>query len=130
MKLIKYLLVVIFAITNLSVDAEELKKKVLAIGDFTYSKSFTKEDVSLVRNQIVKAVQNTGRVIVVDHNSEGINSRDLAYLKKHLIDSQNYAVQAEDADVNADGNVDILDFIRFKKKLVNLADFVLFLKNS
>ncbi len=69
MKLIKYLLVVIFAITNLSVDAQELKKKVLAIGDFTYSKSFTKEDVSLVRNQIVKAVQNTGRVIVVDHNS-------------------------------------------------------------
>jgi len=67
--------------------------------------------------------ENTLGDIVVDHNSEGINSRDLAYLKKHLIDSQNYAVQAEDADVNADGNVDILDFIRFKKKMVNLADF-------
>ena len=41
MKLIKYLLLAIFAIANISVDAQELKKKVLAIGDFTYSKSFS-----------------------------------------------------------------------------------------
>lgn len=69
MKLIKYLLLAIFAIANISVDAQELKKKVLAIGDFTYSKSFSKEDANLVRNQIVEAVQKTGRVIVVDHNA-------------------------------------------------------------
>lgn len=70
MKRIKSLLVVIFAITSLNVDAQELKKKVLAIGEFTYSEySFCEEDVNLVRNQIVKAVQNTGRVIVVDHNN-------------------------------------------------------------
>lgn len=69
MKRIKCLLLVILAIASVSVNAQELKKKVLAIGDFTYSSNFSKEDVSLVRNQIVKAVQNTGRVIVVDHNS-------------------------------------------------------------
>ena len=69
MKLLKYVFVVIFVITNLSVNAQELKKTVLTIGDFTYSASFTKEDVSLVRNQIITAVQNSGRVIVVDNNS-------------------------------------------------------------
>ena len=69
MKLIKSLLVVILAIASVSANAQELKKKVLAVGDFTYSKSFSSEDVSLVRNQLIKAVQNTGRVIVVDHNT-------------------------------------------------------------
>ena len=69
MKLIKSLLLVIFAIASVSVNAQELKKKVLAVGDFTYSRSFSSEDVSFVRNQIIKAVQNTGRVIVVDHNT-------------------------------------------------------------
>jgi hypothetical protein len=70
MKLIKSLLLVIFAIASVSANAQELKKKVLAVGDFTYSRSsFTSEDASLVRNQIIKAVQNTGRVIVVDQSS-------------------------------------------------------------
>ena len=69
MKLIKSILLVIFVIASVSANAQELKKKVLAVGDFTYSKSFSSEDASLLRNQIVKAVQNTGRVIVVDHNS-------------------------------------------------------------
>lgn len=70
MKLIRCLLFVIFAIANVSADAQELKKKVLGIGAFTYSSSsFTREDVEIVRNQIIKAVQNTGRVVVVDHNS-------------------------------------------------------------
>ena len=73
MKLIKYFLLVIFAIANISVNAQELKKKVLAIGDFTYSSYFSKEDANLVRNQIVKAVQNTGRVIVVDHNASNLS---------------------------------------------------------
>ena len=68
MKLIKSLLVVILAIASVSVNAQELKKKVLAVGDFTYSNSFSKDDASIVRNQIIKAVQNTGRVIVVDHS--------------------------------------------------------------
>ena len=69
MKLIKSLLVVILAIASVSVNAQELKKKVLAVGDFTYSTSFSKDEASIVRNQIIKAVQNTGRVIVVDHSS-------------------------------------------------------------
>ena len=69
MKRIKCLLLVILAIASVSVNAQELKKKVLAVGDFTYSSNFSKEDASLVRNQIIKAVQNTGRVIVVDHSS-------------------------------------------------------------
>lgn len=69
MKLIKSILLVIFVIASVSANAQELKKKVLAVGDFTYSKSFSSEDASLLRNQIVKAVQNTGRVIVVDHNT-------------------------------------------------------------
>lgn len=70
MKRIKCLLLVILAIASVSVNAQELKKKVLAIGDFTYSSSyFSREDATLVRNQIIKAVQSTGRVIVVDHNS-------------------------------------------------------------
>ena len=57
MKLIKYFLLAIFAIANVSADAQELKKKVLGIGAFTYSSySFTREDVEIVRNQIIKAV--------------------------------------------------------------------------
>ena len=69
MKLIKCLLVAIFAIASVSADAQELKKKVLAIGDFTYSNSFRREDADLVRNQIIIAVQNTGRVVVVDQDN-------------------------------------------------------------
>ncbi len=69
MKLIKCLLVAIFAIASVSADAQELKKKVLAIGDFTYSNSFCREDADLVRNQIIIAVQNTGRVVVVDQDN-------------------------------------------------------------
>ena len=76
MKLIKSLLLVIFAIASVSANAQELKKKVLAVGDFTYSSSFSSEDVSLVRNQVIKAVQNTGRVIVVDHSSSAQRELD------------------------------------------------------
>ncbi|MCH5318854.1 MAG: hypothetical protein J1E38_04000 [Paramuribaculum sp.] len=48
---------------------EQLKKPVLGIEQFTYSSAFTPADVEMLRNQLVRAIQNTGRVIVVDHNS-------------------------------------------------------------
>ena len=69
MKTIKSLLFA-FAVMCVSVaNAQELKKTVLGIEDFTYSSSFSKADVEMVRNQIVNAIQKTGRVIVADHNS-------------------------------------------------------------
>lgn len=69
MKTIKSLLLA-FAVMCVSVaNAQELKKTVLGIENFTYSTSFSEADVEMVRNQIVNAIQKTGRVIVADHNS-------------------------------------------------------------
>lgn len=69
MKTVKSLLLA-FAVMCVSVaNAHELKKKVLGIENFTYSSSFSEADVEMVRNQIVNAIQKTGRVIVADHNS-------------------------------------------------------------
>ena len=64
MKTIKSLLLA-FAVMCVSVaNAQELKKTVLGIENFTYSSSFSEADVEMVRNQIVNAIQKTGRVIV------------------------------------------------------------------
>lgn len=69
MKTIKSLLLV-FAVMCVSVaNAQELKKTVLGVEDFTYSSSFSEADVEMIRNQIVGAIQKTGRVIIADHNS-------------------------------------------------------------
>ncbi len=69
MKKFKSLLLA-FAVMCVSVaNAQELKKSVLGIENFTYSSSFSEADVEMVRNQIVNAIQKTGRVIVADHNS-------------------------------------------------------------
>ena len=63
-------LLLAFAVMCVSVaNAQELKKTVLGIENFTYSSSFSEADVEMVRNQIVNAIQKTGRVIVADHNS-------------------------------------------------------------
>ena len=73
MKTIKFLLLA-FSLMCVSVaNAQELKKVVLGIEKFTYSSSFTEADVELVRNQIVNAIQKTGRVIIADRNSSTNN---------------------------------------------------------
>lgn len=70
MKLFKcLLLLVVTAIGISSANAQEIKKSVLRIEKFSYSPDFSREDVEMIRNQIVKAIQNTQRVIVVDHDS-------------------------------------------------------------
>lgn len=69
MNLLKCLLLVVATMFFSSVNAQELKKTVLGIGKFSYSQPFTREDSYMIRNQIVKAIQSTGRVIVVDHDS-------------------------------------------------------------
>ena len=69
MKLYKSILFTIASMAIVSVNAQELKKTVLGIENFTYSSSFSEADVEMVRNKIVNAIQKTGRVIVADHNS-------------------------------------------------------------
>lgn len=69
MKTMKSLLLAFAVLCVSAANAQELKKNVLGIEEFTYSSSFTKDDVEKVRNQIVNAIQKTGRVIVADHNS-------------------------------------------------------------
>jgi hypothetical protein len=63
------LLLVVTAIGISSANAQEIKKSVLRIEKFSYSPDFSREDAEMIRNQIVKAIQNTQRVIVVDHDS-------------------------------------------------------------
>lgn len=70
MKRIKLSLAIITAIALCAnANAEELKKAVLGIEAFTYSRDFSEEDAQTIRSQIINAIQNTGRVIVADHNS-------------------------------------------------------------
>lgn len=69
MKFVKFLILAVATMMFSAANAQELKKTVLGIENFTYSSSFSEADVEMVRNQIVNAIQSTGRVIVVDHNS-------------------------------------------------------------
>jgi hypothetical protein len=76
MKTIKLLLLTIVAMCVTAANAQELKKTVLGIEDFTYSSSFSASDAEMLHNQIVNAIQKTGRVIVADHNSATDNALD------------------------------------------------------
>lgn len=69
MNCIKICTVAIATLLASMVNAQELKKTVLGIESFTYSSSFSPADVETFRNQIINAIKNTGRVIVVDHSS-------------------------------------------------------------
>lgn len=69
MKVFKCIVLAAAALFASVANAQELKKTVLGVEGFTYSSSFSEADVELVRNQIVNAIQNTNRVIVVDRNS-------------------------------------------------------------
>lgn len=69
MKLIKFGSFVMALMVMYTANAQELKKAVLGIENFTYSSSFSSSDVETIRNQIVNAINNTGRVIVVDHST-------------------------------------------------------------
>lgn len=69
MKSIRCLVLIALSVLLSSVNAQELKKTVLGIENFTYSSSFSEADVEMIRNQIVNAIQKTGRVIIADHNS-------------------------------------------------------------
>lgn len=69
MKIYKTLLLAAATMVAFSANAQELKKTVLGVEGFTYSSSFSPADVEVVRNQVINAINNTGRVIVVDHNS-------------------------------------------------------------
>ena len=69
MKTSKLLMLAIATSFVFGANAQELRKTVLGIESFTYSSSFSPADVEMIRNQIVNAINSTGRVIVVDHNA-------------------------------------------------------------
>ncbi len=69
MKLIKLGSLLLALMTAYTANAQELKKAVLGVENFTYLSSFSPADVETIRNQIVNAINNTGRVIVVDHSA-------------------------------------------------------------
>ncbi len=73
MKLIKCLVLAVATFFVSTANAQELKKAVLGVEGFSYSSSFSSADVEMVRNQIINALQNTGRIIVVDHNTSTSN---------------------------------------------------------
>lgn len=76
MKITKPLLLAIVSLMACTLNAQELKKTVLGIENFSYSSSFSPADVENVRNQIIAALKNTGRVIVVDRSSSASNALD------------------------------------------------------
>ena len=70
MKRIKFILLGFVACAfAINANGQELKKAVLGVEGFTASRDFSKEQVEMVRNQVVNAIKKTGRVIVVDHHS-------------------------------------------------------------
>lgn len=70
MKTIKYMLLVCATMFVSSINAQELRKAVLGVENFTHSSSaFFQEDADIIRNKIVEVIQRTGRVIVTDHHS-------------------------------------------------------------
>jgi hypothetical protein len=78
-KIIKFTRRLMLAVATLlacTAYAQELKKTVLGIENFSYSSSFSPADVETIRNQIVAAIKNTGRVIVVDHSTSASNALD------------------------------------------------------
>lgn len=74
MKKVNFILLAIAIVFISSANAQELKKKVLGIESFTYSSTFSPADVEIVRNQIIAAIQQTGRVIVTDHSAKTKNA--------------------------------------------------------
>ena len=69
MKTIKFFLLAAAFCLSFYANALETKKAVLGVEAVTYSSDFSKEEAETIRNLIINAVQNTGRVIVADHNS-------------------------------------------------------------
>ena len=68
MKNIKCILAAIAAfISFCGVNAQSSGKAVLGIEEFSYDSSFSETDVEVFRNRLIKAIQRTGRVIVIDY---------------------------------------------------------------
>jgi hypothetical protein len=84
MRLLKYCLLLAVATIGISsVSAQELKKAVLAVEEFSYSREyFDSNDSEILRNQLISAIRNTQRVIVVDHDSSDDNLREEAERRK------------------------------------------------
>lgn len=94
MKLIRILILAIATMSVSVTNAQELKKKVLGIEKFTYSSSFSQADVEMIRNQIVNAIQKTGRVIVADHNnsiSQALNAESERRKQESAMDANTVA---------------------------------------
>lgn len=68
MKIFKYLTLALTVVMAMSANSQELKKTVLGIEDFTYSSDFSPAEVEQIRNNIISAIRNTNRVIVLDHS--------------------------------------------------------------
>lgn len=68
MKILKYFTLALTAVMAMSANAQELKKTVLGIEDITYSNDFYPAEVEQIRNNIISAIRNTNRVIVLDHS--------------------------------------------------------------
>lgn len=89
-----YFILIALALSMFSSQAQEIKKPVLGIEDFTYSSDFNPADVELIRNKIVKEIQNTGRVIVLDHNastSKALNTESERRKKESAMDANEVA---------------------------------------
>ena len=68
MKILKYVTLAVIATLAMNANSQELKKTVLGIEDITYSSDFYPAEVEQIRNNIISAIRNTNRVIVVDHS--------------------------------------------------------------
>lgn len=69
MRNFKILLLALATTVVFCANAQESRKSVLGVEKITYSSSFSSSDAALVRNQIIDAINKTGRVLVVDRGS-------------------------------------------------------------
>lgn len=118
MKTIKSLLLA-FAVMCVSVvSAQELKKTVLGVENFSYSSSFSEADVEVVRNQIVNAIQNTGRVIVVDHSSSTSSALNAEAERRKQETAMDANTVADMASLNANSLLSVsLDQLAVTKEI-------------
>lgn len=106
-------------------NAQELKKTVLGIENFTYSSSFSEADVEMVRNQIVNAIQKTGRVIVADHSSSTNSALNAESERRKQESAMDANTVAEMSTLNANSILSVhLDQLAVTKEIYEDKDLV------
>lgn len=125
MKAVKTLFFAIAVMCATVANAQELKKTVLGIENFTYSSAFSEADVEMIRNQIVKAIQKTGRVIVADHNSSTSHALNVEAERRKQESAMDANTVADMSTLNANSILTVhLDQLAITREIYEDKDIV------